>query len=378
MSYSSGGPFPRRGDSRDRLAGQPQQPYSSPQPNWHDGTSPDSSPWPQTNPSGVEPAWFQADPSGTEPAWPQVGTASGGSEWTQPSEPDPGASWPQPGTGSTEQTPAAPFPATDPFQTDSSGPQGSGLEPRAGQPRSTLWIILVVLALACAGAGLVLANYVKTELRTQADSVDGYAFVADITIPWSIVLGVLPVIAILLGTAAMRSAKRPQSALPSVISTLVFLAAIGSLIFAQILGSAESALRGENGAIDSVGTQDAFSLEVGDCMASIDSENVASVTAIPCAEPHAGQIFSSRQLSLPAFNDTEVRQQAAEVCDEDFAELDLGEVDSDGIGYYSIFPTKGSWAQLGDREVQCTIYAWDGEQLRGSVLNQTLVVEPAK
>ena len=119
---------------------------------------------------------------------------------------------------------------------------------------------------------------------------------------------------------------------------------------------------------------DVFALIVGDCTndGTVTNGEVATVPAVPCAEPHDNEAFSSGTLPDGDFpGDESVATTANTMCLAAFEPFVGAEYDSSILGYFAIKPTEVSWGQ-GDRQVLCLAYDSTGAQLTGSVRDTAL------
>ncbi len=113
-------------------------------------------------------------------------------------------------------------------------------------------------------------------------------------------------------------------------------------------------------------------LAVGDCydpIADPDDDALLAAIILPCAEPHAAEVFGVDDVAgaptapFPGFDDLE--EEAEDLCDaafEDYVGIDFNRSRLDYI-YYT--PTEATWSG-GDREVICVI-SDDGDPMTGSV-----------
>jgi len=154
---------------------------------------------------------------------------------------------------------------------------------------------------------------------------------------------------------------------------------VGTILAATVLLSGCSALDSiiasdperdpETQEVSEAGTADVFSLRVGDCYNDEGSsdEEISSVPAVPCSEPHDNEAYFSFDIADGDFpGDDSILASADEGCltaFEPFVGFGYAESVLD-FGY--IFPTEASWAD-GDREILCTIYAADLSQVTGTL-----------
>jgi hypothetical protein len=150
--------------------------------------------------------------------------------------------------------------------------------------------------------------------------------------------------------------------------TPVLLAIVG-LAGACTSAGEQDATRDEAGAITDTDEVGVFRLREGDCLAlpgaDLGDDQVESLEAVPCTEPHGGEVL--------ALIDVEGGEDAPfpgrEVMDETATERCVAEFDSTtGTDFMSdpdwnmtwLTPTDDSWTVLGDREIVCIVVPLDG------------------
>jgi len=122
------------------------------------------------------------------------------------------------------------------------------------------------------------------------------------------------------------------------------------------------------GVIHNNGNQtSANAITVGDCLndrlsdAEQDDfdEGVTSIPVVPCAEPHASEVFKAFFLHGSEYpGERSIFDEADTTCETAFeGYVGIPYADSImSISYYT--PTEASWNN-GDREVSCILYEWD-------------------
>lgn len=138
-----------------------------------------------------------------------------------------------------------------------------------------------------------------------------------------------------------------------------------------VLGGCQQAARDEAGQISEAGSVDAFEMRIGDCFndGSIGADAVFSVPGVPCAEPHANEVYATFDLADGPWPGTElVESKATDGCYDRFAKA-IGATYEESDLYFSwLVPTAESWGELDDREVVCFAYEMEGEDLVGTVI----------
>ena len=134
-----------------------------------------------------------------------------------------------------------------------------------------------------------------------------------------------------------------------------------------------AAQRDEAGAVATEGSIDAFDVELGDCVQQPDAddadvEEVESVEAVPCDQPHDGEVYSIFDLPDGDFpGDEEVGAAGEDRCVEDFGSFIGLSYDESVYDITSLFPTRESWESADDREYVCIAVAPKGETVTGSL-----------
>jgi hypothetical protein len=140
------------------------------------------------------------------------------------------------------------------------------------------------------------------------------------------------------------------------------------VVLALLLVACGGAQRGESGEITEGGDVDVFSLNVGDCFGATEGDEVASVQAVPCSEPHESEVFA-----LVDYEDGD--EWPGDEAITTFSDEECGAAFEEYIGmsynesrYFITYlqPTEETWAD-GDREVVCLVVGPDGEPVTGSL-----------
>ena len=120
----------------------------------------------------------------------------------------------------------------------------------------------------------------------------------------------------------------------------------------------------ESGDLATSGDVDVFDVKVGDCLLgeiAEEGEEISSIEAAPCSDPHGDEVFASATVPDGDFPGQDaVNTQAEEECVAQFADF-VGlayEASVLEISYFT--PTEESW-DTGDREILCTVYDPEGD-----------------
>ena len=129
----------------------------------------------------------------------------------------------------------------------------------------------------------------------------------------------------------------------------------------------DASTRDDAGEVVEGGEVGAFRLEVGDCLAAEAVGVVESVPVVPCAEPHASELFHSFLLADGDFpGDDAVIAQAEAGCVAEFDAF-IGLAYAESVWDVTIlYPTEASWIGTTDREVLCGVSPLSGEATTGS------------
>jgi len=130
--------------------------------------------------------------------------------------------------------------------------------------------------------------------------------------------------------------------------------------------------RNAAGEIESAGSVDAFAIRVGDCFddQTSFSGEVSDVPGVPCDQPHDNEVYATFDLTMASWPGEEQANEVADAgCLERFEAAIGADYDDSVLMITTLVPSKGSWAQMGDREVVCSAYHMELEKLTGSVLS---------
>lgn len=146
-------------------------------------------------------------------------------------------------------------------------------------------------------------------------------------------------------------------------AALVALTALG------LAGCAADGPRNSAGQVTAAASADAFSLQVGDCTGPITSGTVGEVTLVPCAQPHAWEVFAATALEGDEFPGAgKVQDRAEEFCNDEFKAFIGLSVSKSDYQLTVLQPTKETWNDAGDRQVTCLAGDSEGE-IEGSLRN---------
>lgn len=111
------------------------------------------------------------------------------------------------------------------------------------------------------------------------------------------------------------------------------------------------------------GDADVFTLKVGDCFNDTEEdEEILSVPAVPCADPHDNEIFHT--FTMPAGDwpgDDAIDAKSEQVCTAEFQKF-IGIAYEDSVlDWWHMTPSQGGWEEFDDREILCSAYDPEGQ-----------------
>jgi len=118
----------------------------------------------------------------------------------------------------------------------------------------------------------------------------------------------------------------------------------------------EAARDADTQEISEAGEADVFSLAIGDCFNDQEAEEISSVPALPCTEPHDYEAYHSFDLTdAETFpGDEAVTTAAQDGCVAEFEPFIGKSFEESTLDLTFIGPTEGSWTE-GDREILCVV-----------------------
>lgn len=142
-----------------------------------------------------------------------------------------------------------------------------------------------------------------------------------------------------------------------------------------LVGNAWQADRDGSGAIVGEGSLDAFQMRIGDCFDDSSTsfgdgeEEVTSVPAVPCADPHDNEVYAVFDVDEASFpgGDGGMAELAFDACLERFETFVGKDYPSSSLDIVTLYPTHASWHQHDDREVVCAVFDMNLNKLVGSV-----------
>jgi hypothetical protein len=158
------------------------------------------------------------------------------------------------------------------------------------------------------------------------------------------------------GTIVSSSVPRLRLALVAAVLSVGTLTLSGCTALSDLFPK-EAARDTETQEISEAGQTDVFTLAVGDCFNDQEAEEVDSVEAIPCGDPHDYEAYFAFDLpDADAFPGADAVNQAAEDgCIAEFGTfVGAAYEDAAPLDFNYLSPTEGSWDE-GDREILCIV-----------------------
>ncbi|NCT90355.1 hypothetical protein GXB85_05225 [Cellulomonas sp. APG4] len=123
----------------------------------------------------------------------------------------------------------------------------------------------------------------------------------------------------------------------------------------SLFGPGDPVRDDETGEITEASDASVFSIKVGDCMdSSTLADEVESVPAIPCGEPHDTEVYAAMEFpegDYPA----DLEDQADEFCYGEFSTFVGMAYEDSELDYTLLYPQEEGWTALDDREVTCLL-----------------------
>jgi len=132
----------------------------------------------------------------------------------------------------------------------------------------------------------------------------------------------------------------------------------------SLFGGGE-AERGADDEITTGGNISAFSMHIGDCIISADlGSQFSEVPAVPCTEPHDTEITYMFDMQDGDYDEDAIDEAGIDQCEKaaiDYVGPNYATVGAEGLHWDYFSPTKESWENMDDREVDCLVYSLSGE-----------------
>ncbi|MDQ1288477.1 MAG: hypothetical protein QG622_2042 [Actinomycetota bacterium] len=135
-----------------------------------------------------------------------------------------------------------------------------------------------------------------------------------------------------------------------------------------VLAIVGEATRDSDGAVAQAGTVSSEALAIGDCLSELtESDDVTDVPAVPCGQPHKGEVFAVIPLSGSTWpGEQQLLRTAEDKCDRALYTYSQSGVADPSIEIFFFYPTQDSWTQRDDRSLVCVATPAQGT-LTGSI-----------
>ncbi|TDE13075.1 DUF4190 domain-containing protein [Jiangella asiatica] len=183
-------------------------------------------------------------------------------------------------------------------------------------------------------------------------------------IPLAFIFGIIA-----LGQIAERKQDGRALAIGGLIGAGVWTT---GLVIAAALGSFSEPDRDDSGQITEEGTVSTFDIEIGDCLNGLleteDESSVASLPAVPCSQPHEGEVYARFDLAEGDYPGLDaIVVEADRRCAEALMTYSPTAYSDPTISLFYLYPQEPGWPR--DREVVCIAYDLDGA-LTGTIAEQ--------
>ncbi|PZF82674.1 DUF4190 domain-containing protein [Jiangella anatolica] len=192
----------------------------------------------------------------------------------------------------------------------------------------------------------------------------------------ALVLGIIAIfpLAIIFGIIALVQISRTGQkgrglAIGGLVTAGLWLALIVGAIIWAVMTMAD---RDEDGAIVEEGDVSTLDLRVGDCVTGLrdteDETSMATVPALPCDQPHEGEVYATFDLDEGEYpGEAVLFATIEERCLEELETFSQQAWDDPNISVFYLYPEERSWSY--DRGAVCIAYALEGT-LTGSLATQ--------
>lgn len=199
------------------------------------------------------------------------------------------------------------------------------------------------------------------------DDTNGFAIAALVTSLVGLLCGG-SVLGLIFGLIALSQIRRTgqrgrgmaiTGVVVGVLNVVAVLAVIVWGITTELRGDG---LRDESGEVTSAGAVPVEELTRGDCVNGLndDGEYIGELPAVPCTEPHEGEVFAILELPDGEWPGEEaILDQAARACTDRLAFYSADVYEDESIYVLPLSPTARGW-WLDDRAVICIAYFLDG------------------
>lgn len=149
-----------------------------------------------------------------------------------------------------------------------------------------------------------------------------------------------------------------MTARPSLVLVRAAVLVLTTVLLAA--GCSQDAERDNSGAVTAADDVSVEALRVGDCLETPADGVVTDLKAVPCAQPHDGEVFHAFDLPDGDFPGTDAVQTAGEDgCLERFEAFVGAAFDDSELGLLPLTPVTEGW-ESGDQGVLCIVQDEEG------------------
>lgn len=128
------------------------------------------------------------------------------------------------------------------------------------------------------------------------------------------------------------------------------LAIAGLLVFGV---SACGDVRDEAGTVTQSGSAHSLQIKKGDCVGSLEGDQINDVQLVPCGDPHHWEAYAAHNMPDGDFpGSDEIGKVGQKFCDDEYTKFTGISSDKSQYTWTYLSPTEGSWKD-GDREIMC-------------------------
>lgn len=176
----------------------------------------------------------------------------------------------------------------------------------------------------------------------------------------SLVFGIIGgcLLSVIFGFVALSQIKRSgQGGRGMAIAGIVLSGVwVTILVIALAVGGFEEADRDPSGKVTDPGSVNTTDLQVGDCTNGLKEDTtVVDIPAVPCSQPHEGEVYAVVQLEGDEFPGDDVLQERAQRrCINELRAYSPKTLKNPAYGIFWFQPTDFTWAR-GDRDLACLV-----------------------
>lgn len=147
------------------------------------------------------------------------------------------------------------------------------------------------------------------------------------------------------------------------------LALTGCSLLSQITGGSTAERDVDTNEVIASGQESAFQMQVGDCFMDDNSMGeISDVPVVPCADAHHNEVYYTADLEGKEWpGEDAISERANQMCYDQFAGFVGVAYEESEIDFFPIMPSEGSWVEMNDREIVCSVWDSTAETVTGSL-----------